>query len=37
MMFDGIDLLEWLHRHWRQDRRRLKYLWWWREYVWPPR
>ena len=36
MEFDGIDLLDWLHRYWRQDQPRLKWLCSWRGYVWPP-
>lgn len=35
MQFDGMDLLDWLHRYWRQDTPRLKWLHWWRGYVWP--
>ncbi len=36
MNFDGIDLLDWLHRYWRQDTPRVKWLCWWRGYVWSP-
>jgi hypothetical protein len=35
MQIDGIDLIEWLQRYWRQDQPRLKWLCWWRGYVWP--
>jgi len=37
MQINGLDPLEWLHRYWRQDTRRPKWLCWRRGYVWPPR
>lgn len=35
MQIEGLDLVEWLRRYWRQDEPQTKWLNWWRGYCWP--